>query len=80
MQSEIEVIRSFSLNKSLSMLTATHKHALLRTKGKELANLERKHYSKYVLKFNIHTLFYVLEFDIRTLLNVLIVRISNLST
>jgi hypothetical protein len=60
-------------------------------KVKKIAKLERKYYSKYVLKFDICTLFYVLEFhictffyilkfDIRTLLNVLEVRILNSST
>jgi hypothetical protein len=49
------------------------------------------YYSKYVLKFDIRTLFYVLKFDIRTLFYILKfdirtlstlskVRISNLST
>jgi hypothetical protein len=62
------------------MLTATHQHALLKTKGKKkLAKLERKYYSKYVLEFNIRTSFYVLKFDIRTLLNILKVRILNLN-
>jgi hypothetical protein len=75
------------------MLTATHQHVLLKTKGQKnlQIKLERKYYSQYILEFNIgtsfyvlefdiHTSFYVLEFDIRTLLNILEVRISNLST
>jgi hypothetical protein len=49
------------------MLTATHQHALLKTKAKKLAKLERKNYCKYALKFNIRTSFHVLEFDIHTL-------------
>jgi hypothetical protein len=60
-------------------------------KVKKLAELERKYYPIYVLKFDIRTLFYVLEFDIRTLfyvlkfnihtlLNVLKVRILNSTT
>jgi hypothetical protein len=49
-------------------------------KVKKLAKLERKYYSKYVLKFDIRTLLNVLEFDIRTLLNILKVCISDSST
>ncbi len=49
------------------MLTAIHRHALIKTKGKKLAKLERTYYSQYVLKFNLRSLFYVLEFNIRTL-------------
>ncbi len=59
------------------MLTATHYHALLKTKVKKL---ERKYYFQYVLKFDIRTSFYILKFDIHTLLNVLKVLISNSST
>jgi hypothetical protein len=40
-------------------------------KVEKLAKLERKYYYKYVLEFDICTLFYILKF---------VVRISNLST
>ncbi len=49
-------------------------------KVKKLAKLERKYYSKYVLKFDIRTLLNVVEFDLRTLPNVLEVCISNSSS
>ncbi len=47
---------------------------------KKIAKLERKYYSKYVLKFDIGTLLNILAFDIHTSLNILEVRILNLGT
>jgi hypothetical protein len=62
------------------MLTATHQHALLKTKGQKLAKLERKYYSKFVLKFYIRALHNVLIIDILILLNILKVSTSTSST
>jgi hypothetical protein len=62
------------------MLTATHQHALLKTKGQKTCQMERKYYSKYPLKFDTCTWLNILKVRILNLSTLSIVRMSNSST